>query len=351
MRPVIRIAFIGLGGVASAHWQAYRNEPWVELVAVCDLRADLVSDFCNDSGAAGFTDLAELLANSEIDLALVLTPAATHKALCEQVAQAGVHLFCEKPMALTREDAQSILETCAESDVQYFYGSCYRYLPAVSKAREIILEGTIGQVKLLSEQVTGGMGPGYYHDYGPAHYPLGGPGGPGAGLVDHGVHLIDVMPWICGSRISEVAGTGVISGQGAGVEYMNFHLENGAQGHLLYYSASWFTSLPGEAHMSEGLTWAIDGAFKDAGEEDPHPGCINVYGDAGALRIYHYANAVYLFDNRGTTQVPLTGRPTPGHFATQLEDCAGAIFEGTTPRVNGQDGLIALDAMLRVYGL
>jgi predicted dehydrogenase len=349
--PPIRIALVGLGGVATAHIQAFRAEDWVDIVAGCDLDADAVATFSADNDAAGYTDLDDMLAAGGFDLCLVLTPAATHRALCEQVANAGFHVFCEKPLALTREDATSILDTCRNAGVQFFYGSCYRYLPAVSKARELILDGAVGNVKLMSEQVVGGMGPSHYHDYGPAHYPLGGPGGPGSGLVDHGVHLIDVMPWMCGSRIETVAGTGVISGEGAGVEYMHFSMDNGALGHLLYYSASWFTDLPGEAHMSEGLTWAIDGSFKPPGEMDEHPGLINVYGDRGALRIYHYANAVYHFSDSGVERIPLEGRATPGHFATQLEDCAYAIFEGRSPRVSGEDGVIALDAMLRVYGL
>jgi predicted dehydrogenase len=347
----LRIGLIGLGGVALAHWEAYRMETWIKVVSVCDIRQDVVDHFCKESGAQGFTEVSDLLDFGGIDLALVLTPALTHRALCEQVARAGIHVFCEKPIALNREDARAVLKTCKQEGVQFFYGSCYRYLPAVSKARELILDGKIGNVKLLSEQLTGGAGPAHYHDYGPAHYPVGGPGGPGAGLVDHGVHLIDVMPWMCGTTITDVSGTGVVSGEGAGVEHMVMRMANGAEGHLLYYSASWFTDLPGEAHMSEGMTWAIDGSFKAPGELDPHPGVINVFGDAGALRIYHYANAVYLFNDDGTSRIPLEGRATPRHFATQLEDCASAIFTGSTPRVSGEDGLQALDLLLRVYGL
>ena len=351
MQHPIRIGFIGLGGVALAHWEAYRNEPWVKLVSVCDLRPEVVEHFCTESGAQGFSDVAEMLDFGGIDLALVLTPARTHRALCEQVAQAGVHVFCEKPMALNREDAQAILNRCDCAGVQFFYGSCYRYLPAVAKAREMILEGVIGNVKLMNEQLAGGMGPDHYHDYGPAHYPTGGPGGPGAGLVDHGVHLIDIMPWICGTEIVEVSGSAVLSGDEPAVEHMIMQMANGAQGHLLYYSASWFTELAGEGHMSEGLTWAIDGSFKAPGEVDPHPGFINVFGDRGSLRIYHYANAVYLNNDEGTSKIPLQGRATPGHFATQLEDCAQAIFTGNAPLVTGNDGLKALDHVLSIYRL
>jgi predicted dehydrogenase len=351
MRHSIRIGLIGLGDVAQAHWQAYREEPWISVVSACDIRPEAVNAFCQESGALGFSNVDSLLDHGGIDLALVLTPAAMHRRVTERVASAGIHVFCEKPMALRREDAQAMLDACDAAGVHFFYGSCYRYLPAIRKARDLVTSGAIGTVKLLREQIVGGFGPQNYDEYGPDHYPTGGPGGPGSGLVDHGIHLIDVMPWISGSNIINVGGSGVISGAGPGVEYMVMHMGNGAEGHLLYYSASWFTDLPSEAHISQGIGWAADGSWIAAGELDPHPGSISVYGDKGSLRILHYDNALYLFNSEGSSQVALSGRAAPGHFASQLEDCAQAVFENDRPLVNGHDGLRALDVLLRSYGL
>lgn len=347
----LRVAFVGLGDVAQVHLSAYEGESWIEISAACDLDPARVDAFAAQTGARGFTNLQVMLDAGGFDLVLLLTPAVTHRALCEQIASAGFHLLCEKPIALSRSEALAMAEACDRNGVHLFYGSCYRYLPAVARAREMIQAGAIGRVRLLTEQLVGGFGPENYHDYGASHYPPGTPGGPGLGLIDHGIHLIDVLPWLCGSKVTGVSGSGVLSGEGPGVEYIHMTLECGARAHLLYYSASWFTHLPGEAHLSAGAAYAADGSVLPPGSEDPHPGCIHVYGDRGALRIFHYANALYQVDGDGLREVDLHGRPAPGHFASQLEACANTLFSGTAPKVTAEDGQRALDTALRAYGL
>ena len=82
---------------------------------------------------------------------------------------------------------------------------------------------------------------------------------------------------------------------------------------------------------------------------ETEPGSISVYGTTGSLRIFHYTNALFINNGEGPHQVQLTGRPAFGHFATQLEDCAEAIFNNREPTVSGEDGVRALKALLSVY--
>ena len=183
---------------------------------------------------------------------MVLTPASTHRQIVEAAAGKGIDVFCEKPIAVTVEDAQAMVSACDRAAVRLFYGSCYRYLPAVIKARKLIQQGAIGQVQLLTEQAIGGHGIDGYQQLAPIHYPIGGPGGPGMGLVDHGVHLIDIFPWLTDSSIVAAHGRGQISGEPAGSEYMAMQLSNGAVGHLLYNAATFSAGLPNEGMFSGG---------------------------------------------------------------------------------------------------
>jgi len=223
-------------------------------------------------------------------------------------------------------------------------------LPAVVKARELILAGAIGEVQLLTEQLVGGHGADCYRELAPIHYPLGGPGGPGMGMVDHGVHLIDVFPWITGTEIVSASGHGHISGEPATTETMHMKLSNGAVGHLLYNAATFSTGLPNEGMFSGGQGYKNDSSVADAGGWENEPGSISVYGSTGSLRIFHYTNALFINTGEGPQQVAVSGRPAFGHFATQLEDIADALANQRAPSITGEDGVKALDALLEIYG-
>ena len=352
MTSVLRVAMIGLGGVAQAHLQAFDLLPEsLELVSVCDVRPEAAAEVADKFSAQAYSDYKALLAGTEVvDLVMVLTPASTHRAIVEATAAAGLPVFCEKPIAVTMDDAEAMVKACAKAAVPLFYGSCYRYLPAVVKARELILAGAIGEVQLLTEQLVGGHGAEGYRELAPIHYPLGGPGGPGMGMVDHGVHLIDVFPWITGTEIVSASGHGHISGEPATTETMRMQLSNGAVGHLLYNAATFSTGLPNEGMFSGGQGYKNDSSVADAGGWENEPGSISVYGSTGSLRIFHYTNALFINTGEGPQQVAVSGRPAFGHFATQLEDIADALANQRAPSITGEDGVKALDALLEIYG-
>ena len=345
----LTIGIIGLGGVAQAHLQAFDLLDNLTIVSVCDVRMDVADAVSKRVSAIAYTDYRDLLAEGNIELVMVLTPASTHREIVEAVAAAGIHVFCEKPIAVTLEDAEAMVATCKQAKVKLFYGSCYRYLPAIVKAKQLIQSGAIGDVQLMTEQLIGGHGKENYTELPPIHYPLGGPGGPGSGLVDHGVHLIDIFAWLNDSEIVSAQGQGLISGAPASSEFMVMQLANGAIGHLLYNAATYPTGLPNEGMFSGGQAWLADDSVAEAGKWETEPGSISVYGTTGSLRIFHYTNALFINTGEGPHQVQLTGRPAFGHFATQLEDCAEVIFNNRKPSVSGEDGVLALKALLQVY--
>jgi len=345
----LSIGLIGLGGVAQAHLQAFELLDNINIVSVCDMREDVVDTVAKKTSAIGYTDYRDLLAAGNIDLAMVLTPASTHRDIVEAVAEQGIHVFCEKPIAVTLNDAEAMVTACKEADVKFFYGSCYRYLPAVKKAYELIQSGTIGEIQLMTEQMIGGQGLAGYQELSPIHYPINGPGGPGMGIVDHGIHLIDVFSWFTQSEIIQVRGKGQISGAPAASEFMAMEFANGAMGHLLYNAATYSTALPNEGMFSGGQGWQADCSITHPGLWENEPGSISVYGTTGSLRIFHYTNALFINTGDGPRAIQLVGRPAFGHFATQLEDCADAILSDRAPSISGEDGLRLLEIMLRVY--
>ena len=171
------------------------------------------------------------------------------------------------------------------------------------------------------------------------------------GVVDHGIHLIDVFSWLTQSEITEVQGKGQVSGAPAASEFMVMTFANGAMGHLIYSAATYGTTLPNEGMFSGGQGWQADCSIAEPGLWEQEPGSISVYGSTGSLRIFHYTNALFINQGQGPHQIQLSGRPAFGHFATQLEDCADAILTNREPSISGEDGLRILEVMLKVYGV
>ena len=345
----LSIGIIGLGGVAQAHLQAFECLSNLRIVSVCDVTSEVAHSIADTYQAQAFTDYNDLLKAGGYDLVMVLTPASTHRDIVKAVASAGFHVFCEKPIAVTLEDAEAMVTACKQAQVKLFYGSCYRYLPAVKKAYELIQSGAIGEIQLMTEQLIGGQGLAAYQELTPIHYPANGPGGPGMGIVDHGIHLVDIFSWFTQSEIIQVQGKGQISGAPAASEFMAMEFANGAMGHLLYNAATYSTALPNEGMFSGGQGWQADCSIAQPGLWEQEPGSISVYGTTGALRIFHYTNALFINTGEGSRQIQLAGRPAFGHFATQLEDCAEAIFDNREPSVSGEEGVRALKALLGVY--
>jgi UDP-N-acetyl-2-amino-2-deoxyglucuronate dehydrogenase len=346
----LTIGIVGLGAVAEPHLLAYQRLGNAGVVAVADPRRARVRDISRQYQIAGFSSCEELLASTRPDIVCVLTPANTHREITEQCAAAGAHVLCEKPMAVTVADAEAMERACQAAGVEFFYGSSYRYLPALQAARQLIGAGAIGRVRLICEQVLGGRGACGYQAMAAIHYPIGGPGGGGYGLVDHGIHLLDIVPWLCDSRIASVMGRGDRTGARAQPEFALLRLESGVLASLLYDQNSWPAELPSHGLFSEGKQWIEDrGWVGECGEWDPRPGNIAVYGDEGALRIFYYANRLLVSGPQGVREERSPPATTPWHFGAQMQEFCSRLVCREPPACQAADGIRALRVLHAIY--
>jgi predicted dehydrogenase len=344
------VALIGLGAVAEPHLVAYQALQGVNIVGVVDVREARREVIASHYGVRAFASVEDLLRETTPDIACILTPASTHRAITEECAAGGVHVLCEKPMAVTVADATAMAIACERASVAFFYGSSYRYLPSLLEARRLIGEGAIGEVRLMTEQVLGGQGAATFKPLSSAHYPQGGPGGGGYGLVDHGIHLLDVFPWLCYSEISAVCGRGDRTGELPQPEFALLKFRSGALGTLLYDGSTWPTDLAYEGTYSEGRRW-IDGRgwMGSTGQWESAPLGLSVYGSEGSLRILYYANKLYLTDHRGSREIRTRSDAAPWHFGSQLQSFLEALARGEPPPASASDGIRALSVLHAVY--
>ena len=345
----LRVGLIGLGRIAESHLAAYKEVDTVEVVAGAEINPERLHEITRRWRIRGYKHHDEMLNKEDLDIVCILTPPRVHREIIEMVAAHGINILCEKPIAVTLEDAEGIVSACNRAGVKFYYGSSYRSLPACIKAKEMIDEGLLGDINLMLEIYAGGEGMEGWHDLGPRHYPLGGPGGGGMGLVDHGIHMADIFRWFSGSEVTKVIGRGNYSGETPATEYLTMVFKSGAVGQLVYNEVTYPTSMPYEGIFSLGASWGVTGDLLPGGKWDPQPGSLHIHGKKGALRIFHYANKLFFFGSDRQEQVPILDRPNPGHFGLQMEAFVNSVVHGTEPAVTGLDGLKALQIVLAAY--
>lgn len=344
----LRVGVIGLGGVSGPHLEAYSSLEEVEVVAAAEVDTARRNEAAQRLNFEVYGNFVEMLKSECLDIACVLTPVATHCEVVAACARHNVNVLCEKPIATTITDAQFMVDACDAAGVSLFYGASYRFLPAVTVARDVIQRGKLGEVLLLTETVVGGNGPLSHIPMSAVHYPEGGPGGSGMGLVDHGIHLIDLFPWLTDSKVEAISGRGNVSGQAPATEFVIMRLSRGAIGQLIYNDGTFSASLPAEGIFSLGDAWGITGP-QPANTWHSEPGTICVYGTQGSLRIFHYANRVYMRDQSGLREIPVDSPPPPVQFGLQMKSFARSLSNGLEPEIGGRDGLAALELLLQLY--
>ncbi len=344
----LRLGVVGLGDAAAAHIHGSAALDTVTIVAGADPSLAARTRFAGRDMQM-FESAAEMIASVPLDAIVICSAVATHEVIAIEAAAAGLHILCEKPMALSVRSARLMARACHQAGVKFFYGSSCRYLPAIQRAREIVGEGGIGELLMLREEIVGGAGAEAYAPMSAAHYPPGGPGGGGWGLVDHGVHMLDLFPWMAGEPIEAICGRGQISGREPRSEYAVMTMRGGrTTGHLMYLESSYFTDLPQHGTFLNGRGWGSDGAAP-AGDWDPHPAAIHLYGSRGALLVRHYAGELYRSDGNGIVRLPVDGTPPPVQFTRQMAAFAACVRNDTAPATTAADGIRALTVLEAIY--
>ncbi|CAN5463994.1 Gfo/Idh/MocA family oxidoreductase [Rhodococcus sp. IEGM 1241] len=152
MSASVAVGLIGAGWIGRFHGESVALRiPGTRFVAVADpapgAAASLIERVSPDSRA--YTDALELIADPTVEAVLISTPASTHTDLVVAAAEAGKHVFCEKPMALTLEDADRAIGACAANNVALQVGFNRRFAADFTATHDVITAGGIGTPQLL----------------------------------------------------------------------------------------------------------------------------------------------------------------------------------------------------------
>ncbi len=183
-----RVGVIGLGFIGMKHARIYSSSEACTLEAVCDTNTELSEETAKELNCKAFSDYMEILTSEDIEAVSICLPEDMHVHASVKAAEYGKHILLEKPLAMSFEDCETIIEAAKRSNVKLLVGHLLRFDPKYAQAYEYVKDGGIGDIILIRAQRNGMLSAGYRS------------GKYGSVVFHVGVHDIDLALWFAGSK-------------------------------------------------------------------------------------------------------------------------------------------------------
>lgn len=316
---------IGILSFAHHHGEAYisnlRRMEGVDLIGVADDDPMRGQTIAAQNQAQYFHTYEDLL-EAKPDGVIICTENNRHRPLVEMAASRGIHILCEKPLATTLEDARAIVEACHRADVLLMTAFPMRFSAPLLEIKTRLDNGDFGEVYCFNATNQGELPTKYRAWF--ADPELAG----GGAIMDHTVHLVDIMRWLTGSEVKTV-----YARSNRIIHADEVEVETGAL-EMLTFDNDMFATI--DASWSRPQYWPTWGGLTF--EMVTRRGAILVDAFRQNLNVYRHdwqrSNWAYWGSDMNHAMV--------GEFAT-------AIRENRSPRVTGMDGLRAVEATLAAY--
>src|SRR5262245_5929088 len=149
-RPRVRTAIVGAGFMGRVHLEALRRVGMVDVVAVASRNVESAARLAEEFGIDRATsDVSELLDDPHITAVHICTPNAVHYSLASAALAAGKHVLCEKPLAVSSDQAAALVSSAAKRDLRNCTCHNLRYYPMVQQMRAMIGAGELGEILIV----------------------------------------------------------------------------------------------------------------------------------------------------------------------------------------------------------
>lgn len=191
MTPLPRLGFLGLGWIGQHRLQSLLDAQACEVAAIADTAPDVQARARELAPSAALVgSLDELFAHA-LDGVVIATPSALHAAQALQVLERRIAVFCQKPLARTRDETEAVVAAARRADRLLGCDLSYRHTEAMRRVRHAVVEGELGPVYAADLVFHNAWGP----NKGWARDPrLAG----GGCAIDLGTHLVDLALWVLG---------------------------------------------------------------------------------------------------------------------------------------------------------
>lgn len=176
---MVRVGIVGFGFMGQSHWRCYAAlGDRARVVAVADMdakraRGDIAGTWGNlgdgpqaidFSQVRGITDWRELIADKDVDVVDICIPTPYHAEIAVAALAAGKHVLCEKPLARTLKQAETIADAARNASAFFMPAMCMRFWPAWAWLKTVIVDGRYGRVRGASFLRQGASPPGWYRN-------------------------------------------------------------------------------------------------------------------------------------------------------------------------------------------
>ncbi len=313
MASTLRTGVIGCGGLGPSEAKISHELEGIELVGVADVNLESAQAVAGELGVKAFSNHSDLLAEG-LDAVLVVTPTFTHREICVDAANAGIAVFCEKPMALQLDDCDAMIAAAEKNGVPLMLGFVMRYWPIYIDLHKRLENGDIGDLKMVWATRLSGRPPVGVGQWRLRRDMVGG-------TWSSSCHELDLVLWM-GGAVSSVNGNATFGTfadtdiEDVFISTMNF--ANGAIGSLH----------SGQIYPAGASNFGIAGT----------KGSIHVNRHSG-LNIAHHDGT------RETVETPSQSEGMRSQLAA-FYDC---VRTGATPSPDGHDGRRALEVCLATF--
>ena len=315
---------VGIVSFAHVHSPAYAGVlgdlAAADFVGLTDGDTIRGTEAAEQYGVRFFDSVASLL--DEVEAVVVCSENKHHARDVIPALTDGVHVLCEKPIATTVEDARAMIQASETSGSQLRTAFPVRYLPSVARARDLVRGGTLGRVLALN---------GTNHGQNPGGWFLDPELAGGGAVMDHTVHLADVLRWMLDVEVKSV--------------YAEVDSFFGAQG--TDDAAILTLDLEGGS-FADGAFATIDPSWS-RGDGYPTWGdvTLRIAGTSGVLDVDPFAQPLRMFDHETCT--PSWSYLGEDMNALMLADFLRGVEEGVPAGASGLDGLRTLEVVLAAY--
>lgn len=332
-----KFGIIGLGLIADFHGKALEAIPCAEVYACMDFSEERVSSFSTKFECRGYSDLSEMLSDPELDIVIVCTPSGAHMEPSLEIIEAGKHLVVEKPLEITLERCDKILNAAARKGVKISTIFPSRFHEASKVVKDAIDKNRFGRL-VMGDAYIKWFRTQEYYDQGGWHGTKALDGG--GALMNQSIHAIDLLRWFMGPVASVKAYTNTLGHERIEVEdvavaVLNF--KNGALG------------------VIEGSTAIYPGYLKR----------LEIAGTDGSIILEESDIKSWNFKDKFDDDKSIIekffsktdsdgGASDPGSISFrphqwQYEDFINSLDSGTKSVVEGDEGRKAVEIILAIY--
>lgn len=301
-------------GHAFSYAEALTQLDGVEILGIADENEDRGKKVSAQFNTEYYADYEDLL-DQPIEAVLITSENSKHYEHVAAAAKKGKHILCEKPLAHTPEDAQAIIDICKEQNVILQTAFPVRFNTPVIKAKQVVESGQLGNIVAIKGTNRGTNPGGWFVD--PAK-------SGGGAVIDHTVHVVDIIRWYTGAEVKEVYAE-------VGNLISDYDIDD--CGLLtMEFDNNMFATLD--------CSWSRNDSYPTWGDVT-----LEIVGTSGTLTVDAFGQKTNVYNNDGA-QWDFWG---DNMDKALVEDFIASVSEGKKPSITGEDGLKALSVAVAAY--